>query len=282
MYWKRLLSVLLVVLLVIPCLSGCNQTNTEKSNINTAYFKGEGIWPEKDLGAYTAPEEATVTVNGVVYTGRYSETTQPLSTSPEVFYWYEGNGFRFRIGADDGRFYQLSLDTPDVEGCTLDTARGRAIADAIADDYLVLDGYTVRESMWETTDADHTAHTYSYYRTVNGIETTDGLSVTLNCHGELDNISLWQPGAFENVKSAVIDEEKINHAIENRLRQACSEIGLQYTRFEIRNTEWYLLKTEEDQCVLYFSIIYYYLNKEGVESSSSWLSEMMVVVDHEE
>lgn len=130
---RRRLEVLLAAILIVSLLGGCGQNEVKKGRTNTAYYLGEAVWPYKDSDHYTAPNEATVTVNGITYTGTYDKSDDLCFPLPYVFHYYEGDGFLFGIGAHDGKCYSLLLDDyPEVEVCTFDATHGRETADAIA------------------------------------------------------------------------------------------------------------------------------------------------------
>lgn len=278
---KKTFAVLFSVILLASCLGGCKRNDAATGEANTAYLNGDAIWPIRELSTYSAPKEATVTVNGTTYTGSFLETAQPGATSSDVYYWYKGDGFRFRIGANDKKFCGLVLEIPEAGACTFNKEHGRKMADAIADDYLSLDEYAVRE-----TDAEFLSggiqkeHVYTYSRIIGGHETSDGMSVAFNCNGELTNVCMFDLGSYKNVKSVDIDKEKVNAAIEKRLTQYYTDKDIQYSRYEIIGGKGTLQKTEADQCVLHFYVKPYWKDNEGSEQQDAMVS-IRVIVDHE-
>lgn len=279
MHGKKTFSVLLSAILVTSCLGGCTKNNAATGEVNTAYLNGDAIWPIRELSTYSAPKEATVTVNGTTYTGSFLETAQPGATSSDVYYWYKGDGFRFRIGANDKKFCGLVLELPEAGACTFNKEHGRKMADAIADDYLSLEEYTVREFDMESIPGVQKVHRYTYFRIVDGYETSDGMSVAFNCNGELTNVVMIDLGSCKNVKSVDVDKEKVNAAIEKRLTQYYTDKDLQYSRCEIIGGKGTLQKTEADQCVLRFYVKPYWKDNEGSEQQDAMLS-VRVIVDY--
>lgn len=281
MHGKKAFSVLLSVILATSCLGGCRSNEVETGEANTAYLNGDSIWPIRELSTYSAPKEATVTVNGTTYTGSFLETAQPGTTSSDVYYWYKGDGFRFRTGANDGKFCGLVLEFPETDACAFNKEHGREMADAIADDYLSLDEYEVREIDAEFLSGHiQKEHFYTYFRIVDGYETSDGMSVSFNCNGELTDVCMFDLGSYKNVKSVDVEKEKVNVAIEKRLTQYYTDKDLQYSRYEIIGGKGTLQKTEADQCVLHVYVKPYWKDDEGCEYQDAMLS-VRVIVDHE-
>ena len=279
MKYTRLLQVVISLIVAILILGGCGQNGAKKGKIYTAYFQGEDVWPYNDPERYAVPDdEATIVVNGVTYTGVYQSTLAVNGITSDVFYEYTGAGFEFSINARDQKFHSLRLSPPKEKVCTLDASHGREIADAIADDFISLEDYQVIES---TPHAIYNTHQYEYYREVNGIKTKDCIIIEIDCSGNLNSVVLWQLGAFENVKSVAIDEEKAKAAIEEKCREYYTDERRDFTSCEIRNSELLLVKTEANQCALHFRVAPRYQDKDSERDTGDWVQLMLVIVDYE-
>lgn len=274
---RKLLSRGLSAILLISFLGGCSQDCTEKKAVHTAYAAQELI-VQKSLDQYSAPSEATVTVNGVTYTGTYAATTQPYIEicNSNVYHTYKGDGFTFRIGADDKKFQQLTLHSEKHDTCTFNKTECREAADAIADDYISLDEYTVSYAAY----TEH-HHYFDYYREVSGYKTYDRMLIGFNCNGDLIDVDLWLLGTFENVKDVNIDEKIVQQAIEESVRKDLEDRGsAELDRVEI-NSMGYLTKTDAVQCAMGVSY-QYSLKTECVENGNvgGFKYTMFVIADH--
>lgn len=281
---RKLIAALLSVALAVSFLSGCGQKKAKEGKINTAYFYGEAVWPSRIPSTWPVPEdeyphpsETSVTFNGITYTGTYKESEYYYYGPRPVLHLYIGDGFSFTISDEDGECYSFVLVSPKTDVCTLDSIRGRELADAFADNYISVDEYKVTE---EVNPSNH-AHTYHYTREVEGIRTADQCSISLTCDGNLKSFSRWQLGAFENVKSVDIDEEKAKAAIEQRCREFYTDEERDFSGYEVRTTELLLVKTEANQCALHFTVAPRFRYKNSEHDTSDWLQQMLVIVDYE-
>lgn len=243
----KLLSRGLSVLLLVSFLGGCGQDRAEKKPVNTAYDYRELVI-QKNLDDYNPASEATVTVNGVTYTGTYAETTQPFlqQCNSDVYYTYKGDGFSFSIGADDKKFQKLTLHSEKHDTCTFNKTECRKVADAIADDYISLDEYTVSYVAY----SEH-HHYFDYMREVSGYKTFDRMLIGFDCNGDLIEVDLWLLGAFKNVKSVDISEQIVQQAIEEDIRKTYEDSGKSDAAEQIRvqiNYITALTMTDAQQC----------------------------------
>ena len=246
----KLLSRGLAVLLLVSFFVGCGQVRAEKKPVNTAYNYRDLV-VQKNLDDYNPASEATVTVNGVTYTGTYAETTQPFlqQCNSDVYHTYKGDGFSFSIGADDKKFQELTLHTEKQDTCTFNKLECRKVADAIADDYISLDEYTVSYVAY-----DEHYHYFEYCREVSGFKTFDRMLVGFDCNGDLKQVVLYLLGAFENVKSVKISEQIAQKALEESSRKNYLENypdsgKADLIRVQIDSAE-YLTMTDAQQCAL--------------------------------
>lgn len=281
----KTIAALLCVVLAVSFFGGCSQNGATKGEINTAYFVGDPVWPMlyTDHYYYTdeIPNEATVTVNGITYTGTFNSLDQLCYQLPYVFFDYKGDGFYFQIGAHDEKCYSFWLDHQEVEVCKFDISHGRKTADAIADDYISLNEYQVKQPELESDTGVH-SHSYKYYREIDGIETSDYIIIGFDCNGDLRGFRFGQLGAFKNVKRVDIDEEKVKKAIEVKSKELYKDSQLVFTGYEIRDPEGYLIKSEADQCVLSYTVSTSHEQKgEEYNTVGGRLFRMVVIVDYE-
>lgn len=277
---KKLLSGALAVLLLVSFLGGCGQARVEKKPVNTPYNYRELV-VQKNLDDYNPASEATVTVNGVTYTGTYAETTQPFlrQCNSDVYYTYKGDGFAFSIGADDKKFQELTLHTEKQDTCTFNKIECRKAADAIADDYISLDEYTV--SYQEYTEHHHY---FDYYRKVSGYKTYDRMLIRFDCNGDLIEVDLWLLGAFENVKSVNISEQIAQQVLEDDQRKSFEESGKSDAAERLRVQIDYiaaLTMTDAGQCAASVSYKTGFFNEDTKDVDfGGWIYSAYVIADH--
>lgn len=277
---RKMLAASLSIALAVSILTGCSQDSENKRELNAAYFPSEYPVIRAKLDDYTAPSEATVVVNGITYTGTYAKTTQPdvdTFCSSHVYHTYKGDGYEFLISAQNGEFRELCMDYTKVAACTFCKEKCREKADAIADDYISLDDYSVTESIDEGEDG-HSYHTFDYSREVSGMKTSDRAIIRFNCNGDLYYVSLMQIGAFENVKSVIIDKETVKKAVEKRVKNDYKRIGKEFSRVEISYGER-LIKTEANQCAVFVLVRNYYKTEDG-EQGEGKILPMLVIVNY--
>ena len=265
---RKILAVLLSLVLILSAFGGCTQS---KLRAYSAYSSFDKIWTEYE-STYTPPSEASVTFNGVTYTGTYSGLTFWTSKYYYEFYSYRGDGVSFNVDAK-GRLFFLSLEHQEDKTCTFDEACWRKAADEVADDYISLDNHRVEYVVMEYPQYPH-LHEYRYERDLGSGYTGSDIIIRMNCSGEIcyfrHNI------AFENVKSVVVERDKVQKAVDQCMKET---YGDRFSRWEIRFLP--LIKTVSNQCGLNCILEAYENYGNGKESESEEIIEIIVIVDHE-
>ena len=258
---RKILAVLLSLVLIVSTFAGCAPY--------TAYSSNDEIWSEYK-NTYTPPSEASVTFNGMTYTGTYSGSTNKYSDYRYEFYSYEGDGVSFEVDAN-GRLCTLSLDHQENEVCAFDEVRWRKVADELADDYISLDTYQVRYVVNE----DPHLHEYRYERDIGSDRSMCDIRIMTNCSGEICFFN--HAIDFENVKSVDADEDKVQRAVDKYMKKQ-KRFGDKYTRWEIGATA--LTKTSSNQCAVLCRVLPYYIGVCGYEHCADVI-DIIVIVDHE-
>ena len=262
---RKILAVLLSLVLILSAFGGCTQS---KLRAYSAYSSFDKIWTEYE-STYTPPSEASVTFNGVTYTGTYSGLTFRTSEYYYEFYSYRGDGVSFDVDAK-GRLFSLSLEHQEDKTCTFDEACWRKAADEVADNYISLDNYRVE---YVVTEYFH-LHEYRYERDLGSGYSGIDVIIGMNCSGEIcyfrHNI------AFENVKSVVVERDKVQKAVDQCMKET---YGDRFSRWEIRFLS--LIKTVSNQCGLNCILEAYENYGNGKETESKEIIEIIVIVDHE-
>ena len=258
---RKILAVLLSLILILSAFSGCTQSELRAYSV---YYVEDEIWAEYK-SAYTPPSEASVTFNGVTYTGTYYGSTHDHYYQ-YAFYYYEGDGVSFAVDTK-GRLCRLSLDYQENKTCTFDEVRWRKAADELADDYISLD--TCQVSPVVTEDAH--LHEYRYKRDLGCDYSIFDIIIRMNCSGEVCYFDYALE--FENVRSVDADEGKVQKAVDKYMSK-----NKEFSRWEIRATA--LFKTSSNQCAVYCSVWPYSIDIDGNERSRAGFG-LVVIVDHE-
>lgn len=247
-------ALLMTVAAVLAMFSGCTEQklaytalglDTVSDGITGKIYTSEvSEWSFEKRNSHkdaSAPAEATVTFNGVTYTGSY-ETSFVWMPNAFVSHAYEqkledGVSVTFRINSKTGKLTFISIYHMNQEQTTpVEEAQCRKTADAIADDYISLKDYKVNVDIGRGG-----GYSYTYYREVNGYATTDMMRVYVRENGEFGSCDIAMVGTFKDVKKLEIDEEKAATAIEEKLQLLYGEV--EYT---VVNKEW--VKTPDGQC----------------------------------
>ncbi len=262
---RKILAVLLTLVLILSAFSGCTQS---KLRAYSAYSSFDKIWTEYE-STYTPPSEASVTFNGVTYTGTYSGLTFWTDKYYYEFYSYRGDGVSFDVDAK-GRLFSLSLEHQEDKTCTFDEARWRKAADEVADNYISLDNHRVEYVVTE----DPHLHEYRYERDLGSGYTRSDIIIRMNCSGEI--CYFCYEIKYENVKSVVVERDKVQKAVDQYMKET---YGDRFSRWVIRFLP--LIKTVSNQCGLYCILDAYKNYGNGKESESEELITFIVIIDHE-
>ena len=259
---RIILAALLSLVLILSAFGGCTQS---KLRAYSVYLQNDEIWT-KYKSTYTPPREASVTFNGVTYTGTFSRT-DPSPSSPSA-YSYIGDDFTFDID-ENGRLRKLSLDHQENKTCTFDEACWRKAADELADDYISLDNHQVKYVIMESPHL----HEYRYERNLGSDRSVSDIIIRMNCSGEI--CYFYHTIDFENVKSVDVDQNKVQRAINKYMIKTYWN---EFTRWEIGATE--MTKTSSNHCAVLCNVLAYYIGVCGYEHFDV-IKGITVIVDHE-
>lgn len=262
----RITALLTVTVLILLMFGGC----AEKEMAYTVLDLGsvsDGIggkhtsdvpeWSSEKLNSHddvTAPAERTVTFNGKTYTGNYEDSYTRMPNA-YVSHSYmgnteDGNLVYFYVNAKTQELTCISLyRKTEQAGKAVDEAACRKVADELADDYISLKDYKVKEDSYK--DYDFIRYTYTYYREVSGYETTDMIRIVVDGNGVVTSCDMSMVGNFKNVKKLSIDEEKAMSVIEAKLQDIYGHLGTM-TGYTVRQKQW--VKTADDQCGRLYTI----------------------------
>lgn len=161
-----------------------------------------------------APPTASVSFNGITYTGeyRYSYVTE---SRMYLVHKYKSNGAYFEIEAETGNLCAWSAILPDRPSSTITTEQCRPIADQIACQFLNLEDYQVRERIID--NDDNYFCKFTYYKEIDGLPTTDSIIITIDGNGKLASVNILKLHSANLAKSQKIDRSGAQKIVEEKL-----------------------------------------------------------------
>lgn len=232
---KTITSAILLFLMLLFC--GCSSSESNEEIKYVAYEAGSfdsldggnhlseiPIWKDEKLNFhqdFSAPKEATVTFNGNTYSGIY---TYSCVRKPNLYlsHCYTGENVSFEINASTGelRYIRFPVEIPTDE--KYNEEQCRKIADTIADDYININDYKViRSGRSDQNDL----YAFKYYKEINGFETSDTLTVSLNSNGEVWAFGKYMLGTFDDISEISFDNEKIKIVLESKINAIYQNIS---------------------------------------------------------
>lgn len=275
---EKLFACIGVVILILSCACGCSQKQ-EKCGAYTVLKPGtpeaDAIWKKQSARTEETPEDATVIVNGVEYTAKYSVAGFGIPDEYNLNYIYRGEDCYIQIDAKTGQLRNLYVFNKDplAYDVPADPAYCRQLADKIVGHYIALNKYQVRELQCCYCKL---AHNYEYYKTVNGYKVTDGAEISFICNGKFHNLKLYMPRSFDNVKSVEIDEGKLKEVLEAKVREM-TPTGHELLKWKEKDSQ--LIRLENGQYALYVLISAYYKN-DSSETPREEYTRLIVILEH--
>lgn len=192
----------------------------------------------------SAPKSASVTFNGENYYGEYNRSIVWIPTLHKT-HVYTGDGFRFDINGSTGEL--ISLQIYDSEARTLqnDQTACRSIADEIVSNYINVEDFEV------TCDAGDDYYAFSYDKKINGIKTTDSVSITVNRDGNVTHFGYTTLHAFDDVDASDIDATRAEETALSKIESIYSG-NTQRINSEIKSVV--LIKMEDGTIAFYYTV----------------------------
>lgn len=197
----------------------------------------------------TAPEQATVTFNGVTYTGTYFRSVNML-VIPYIYHTYRGDGYEFSIRSDSDQLCEFANMTLLKGASTVEKSYCRQLADSIVDDYFDLDEYLVEEEYHE--NKENYIMTYTYYKDFDGYQSADRFWIRINGNGEVEYFTMYGAGSFADVKSVSVNERKAKKAIKAKLEEMYAGTNASVDDFTMKFPM--LIKLEDGSCAVRYEV----------------------------
>lgn len=247
---SRLLSLCLIGLILSLSAFGCQ----EQTESGPMYRLTEVSW-DSYYEDPSVPREATITFEGVTYTGTYykTEAGNGLRSSRHVYRIADKNVpvSSFALDASTGELRDLQSRETGHEVVISDMETMRARADAIAAGFVDLNDER-REIIVEESEGRYSSVSFEYRIFINGYETTDYCTVILDkWDKDYVSVSTGMPGAFADTADVEVDEQKLTEAAEakvNEIYGGVREIESWESKYKA------LTKTEDGKTALRFVV----------------------------
>lgn len=220
---KNLLIALLCVVIICVFITACSDsTTTDLSNISVLeigcdpdtsetagiHFSEYGIGSEEKLNPHSdseAPQTMETTFNGKNYSGDYwYSIIESYSLSLSDYYNFD-NGW-FSVNRDSGKLETIVFTDFGSGDKTVDECK--TYAEDIASQYIDLSQYTLVSSPGDP------VHGYQFIKMIDGIETSDVLSIAISSSGDISSFS-----NFTNNDSNAMSKNEIPSEMSNAIEK---------------------------------------------------------------
>lgn len=269
----RSLCLCLIVVLLLASIVGCQKKETYTAATYTAYMTStsdsaigvsadELPWSPADVHERSTE---TITYEGKEYTGTFKRGRQQLPDF-RVKLEYTGEEADFTIDGQTGDLIGFTDKKAGSFDKVATAEQARQAADALAEKYVPLSEYTVKEG-----NAEGPLRTYRYVRVINDETTSDFVYVVVDGQGQVYSFEKGEIGSFANVTSVTIDEAQVKTAIENKLN-ACytAEFQCQWQSYETYHRE--LVRLPDGNIGLYCSLIVQFVPREDAATGETIVS----------
>ena len=211
---RNLVIVLLYTVIICLCTTACSSSLTaDLSNISvleigsSADLSDEGydnIWSSENCNAHSdlsAPQKMQITFNGNKFNGDYLYSYIELyNLHPSDYYDFSGGCFS--VNRESGQletiiFTNFGSGDKSVEEC-------KKYAEEMASQYIDTSQYKL-----ESVSGDF-VHGYHYIKTIDGIETSDRLSVAISTSGDIATFSNFTNNGFSKTDETETSAETNN------------------------------------------------------------------------
>lgn len=261
---KKVILFLLTISMLSLNICGCNGNGTKDDFYKVyeveLYDTSDGGKHNRDLAAWsddrirshqdpTALEQATVTFNGMTFTGTYERTNTAV---PNLYksHRYVGLGVKFDIHADTGELTNISFLRGSADEATVDETYCRKVADSIADDYVELDDYKVKVDIAPINKANY-SYVYFYYREIGGFMTGDYFTIAVDGNGNLRSFGVTMLGSFADVKSVSVNKTRAKKAVKAKLDTIYTD---DVTLEEYELDDGMIIKLEDGSCAVLYTV----------------------------
>jgi len=282
---KKELVILFSIITIILSMSSCN-TSKPLTGYNALQIGGAdtldggihaseySIWDTSKVNYHqdkSAPSQATVSFNGITYTGTYMRSVVRVPNL-YVSHRFKGDNVFFEINAETGELSSITFAYEPLKQASLDKKSCEDIAKSIADKYINLDAYTMDVSTSRI--YDNYLYSFNFYKEINGYKTADSLTVVVDGNGNINSFAAKMIGSFSNSESVYLDNEKMSIAIDEKLNMIYAN-NENRTAYDVKSILF--VKLEDNSYALLCTIENEFKNSDF--SSTSQL-ELLLVPQH--
>lgn len=291
---NKIFKSLLIFIITLLSLSGC--TAQHKEATVTAYLLDSStdgaaqsktssefdLWSNENTSSHIEVDAAkTYTINfeGKEYIGKYENSHVELMTNFRADkYCFDGG--EFNINSKTGELTYLFFYKPGVSEKTITIEQGEKIASSLAEKYINISDYNFSFTEYKT------YYNYCYVKVLNGIETPEKLSISLDFDGSLERIHIKMIGAFPSPSEKQNYEKRIETLTnETAINTVKNKIAEKYPQTQENNSnikcaivdKKCVLDENNEICMLYKTEIQDVSIYEGQECVTGALLEWVVV-----
>lgn len=192
-------------------LSGPNTRTTVAEVVPSAQERT--WWNGAHFTSETAPAAKEIEFAGIHYSGSYQRSCYENYNSYATDYYDGENGIEFGINADTGKLVFLDLKplrTYQTESGLDDLTDPESHLSNLAESYAALfidtSEYKKLAPAVKPYSSQISLYTYTYARHVNGVQTSDYISIGLTSKGSLATITVGDLGAFDKDTSSAVSK----------------------------------------------------------------------------
>lgn len=213
------------------------------------------------------PTTKTITYEGKEYTGTLYHSQHWLPDF-RARLEYRGEEANFIVDGQTGDLIGFTDKKAGSFDNVVTAEQARQVADALAEKYVSLSAYTVKEG-----NTEGPLRTYRYYRAMGDETTRDFVCVVVDGQGQVYSFEKGDIGSFADVSSVTIDEAQVTAIIENKLN-ACyrgeSVVAGQWESYETYDRE--LVRLPDGNIGLYCTIMVTFVPRYDEETGETYIS----------
>ncbi len=220
---KKCVALILSLLLVLACCA-CNDSSTKENAVCYLLDQSNSLpgiakdipvasetkwWNEVSFQSDTAKKEMTAEFGGKTYTVSYKYSYYDDYNSFETDYYDGGDGLEFGINAANGKLVYINLKTlsffeeepllPEKSGIEDESAKiAKDVASQFVDisEYELISSYVTPYQPDEGQASSMNFYTYTYCKTVNGVNSSAYISVQVTSKGNIASVVIGDTDAF--------------------------------------------------------------------------------------
>lgn len=224
-----------LVILVADITNNVPKVNLDLSIWNQEYFQNEEALKEKQ-----------VEFNNTIYNGTYEKSIIRKCESFVRNVYTDETGIRFEINEKTGELVLLNLmnydffetepfkeEVEDSENNALELAKeiAKDYIDVIDYELLIEDSVT-REFIKDDEKYYMTYYTFTFAKKVNGIYSSDYVSIKITSKGNLASLYIGDIGAFDG-KDIIIPLDEINNANQDKIKNIFAQVNFSVLNQEV-------------------------------------------------